>query len=280
MLGRLKLDAKDAIPGLKAACTDPDEDVRSVAKKSLVLVTEAVDAANREKDLAALEAHLKTLRTAKTPKDKITAIQQLADLGEKAKEAGSAIVSLGILDTNPKVREVATTAYEKIDPPVYKEIIAILRDKDIEVKAQAIHALAETGPKAKAAAPILKLVYVEDRKELIGRNLWEPSLTALTKLTPEDPTVHDAILAIIANPRIAKRPGTCAEADEDGQDRRQEEIDGPDRRFSRHELPSRNDRPPSRSPRRSKSRPAALEQTETRPRRGSEEGGLGCGGCD
>ena len=200
-LGRFKADAKDAIPGLKAACTDPDEDVRSVAKKTLVIITEAVEEANREKDLAALETQLKALRAAKTPKDKIALMQQLAELGDKAKEAGLTIVSLGMMDTNIKVREAASTAYEKIDPAVHKEIVTILHDKDPEAKAVAIKALIALGTKGKAAAPALKYLYVEDRKELLGRNLWEAALTALTKIAPEDPTVHDAILTIIANPR-------------------------------------------------------------------------------
>jgi HEAT repeat protein len=200
-LGRFKADAKDAIPDLKAACTDPDEDVRTVAKKSLVMITEAVEEANREKDLAALETQLKALRAAKTPKDKIAVIRQLAELGEKAKEAGLTIVSLGMMDTNLMVREAASAAYEKIDPAVHKEIVAVLHDKDPEAKSKAIKALAALGLKGKAAAPALKYIYVEDRKEPLGNNLWEPALTALTKIAPEDVTVHDAILAIIANPR-------------------------------------------------------------------------------
>ena len=52
ILGRLKEKAKDAIPDLTTALQDPDEDVRSVAKKSLAVIKEAVDAEEREVDFS------------------------------------------------------------------------------------------------------------------------------------------------------------------------------------------------------------------------------------
>ncbi len=201
VLGRLKEKAKEAIPALTTALQDPDEDVRSVAKKSLAAVTEAVEAEAAVKKLAALEEPLKALRSAKTPKDKIIVLQKLAEFGGVAKEAGPAIVSIGMMDTNANVRESAANALAKIDPPVHKEIMVLLTDKEAENKLKSISALSEMGVKGKAAAPILKLIYVEDRKGFIGKGLWEPALTGLTKLTPDDPTVHDAVLAIIANPQ-------------------------------------------------------------------------------
>jgi HEAT repeat protein len=57
------------------------------------------------------------------------------------------------------------------------------------------------GLKGKAAAPFLKLIYAEDRKEFIGKGLWELALEGLAKMTPDDPAVHDSILAIIADPQ-------------------------------------------------------------------------------
>ena len=42
-LGKLKEKAKDAIPALKVAATDSDEDVREVAKKALAAIKEATE---------------------------------------------------------------------------------------------------------------------------------------------------------------------------------------------------------------------------------------------
>jgi HEAT repeat protein len=175
--------------------------VRTVAKKSLAAIAEAVDAETAAKNMAALEGPLKTLQSAKTSKEKITALQRLGELGGAAREAGAAIVSIGLLDSRAIVKEAATNALAKIDPRAHKEIMVLLNDKDAEKKAASIHALIEMGHKGKAAAPILKLIYVEDRKDLIGKGLWEPALEALAKVTPDDSTVHDDILAIIANPQ-------------------------------------------------------------------------------
>lgn len=135
--GRLKEKAKDAIPALKLAIADSDEDVRSVAKKALAAINEAlgakVEVAKIDEKLAPLVKDLQS----KDKKVRLASIAKMEEMGEAAKPAGAALVGLGMMSPDPAVREAANSAMEKIEPLIYKDLITIYYDKDTRNKDQA-----------------------------------------------------------------------------------------------------------------------------------------------
>ena len=154
-LGKLKEKAKDAIPALKVATTDSDEDVREVAKKALAAVKAATEKLEAAKVDVKLGPIMQDMRS-KDIKVRLSAIAKLEELGADAKPAGAELVEFGMMSPNATVKEAANAAFEKIDPLVYKEIITVYYDKDQQTKNAAVMRLQLMGGKAKAAVPIIK----------------------------------------------------------------------------------------------------------------------------
>ena len=193
-LGKLKEVAKDAIPALKAATTDADEDVREVAKKALAAIKEATDKVDAAKIDEVLGPIVKDLK-AKDNKVRLAAVAKLEELGAAAKPAGAALVEFGMMSPNPMVKDAANAAFEKIDPLVHKEIITVYYDADIEKRDAAVKSLQLMGGKAKAAVPVIKGYH----QFLLGRYKSTPghTLSALVKIAPEDEGVQSVILSLV-----------------------------------------------------------------------------------
>jgi HEAT repeat protein len=193
-LGKLKEKAKDAIPALKVATTDSDEDVREVAKKALTAIKEATDKIDAAKVDEKLVPLIKDMRS-KDNKVRLAAIAKLEELGADAKPAGAAIVEYGMMSPNAAVKNAANAAFEKIDPLVHKEIITVYYDEDEKKKNAAVTSLQLMGSKAKAAVPIIKGYH----QFLVGKHRYTPSntLAALVKIAPDDESVQAAILALV-----------------------------------------------------------------------------------
>ncbi len=207
-LGQLKGKAKDAIPALTKATSDSDELVRAVAKRALSAIQEAVGAADapkgedklnptQPKEEDKLKLLIKNLQS-KDMKVQLKAIAELELLGSDAKPAGVALVEFGMMNSNPKVREAANTAFEKIDPAIYKEVLTILIDKEGLNRSLAVDNLRKMGAKAKAAVPAIKMYYGYRVRQLNGRFLPYYLLKALIEIVPEDLTVQQEVLRCVA----------------------------------------------------------------------------------
>jgi HEAT repeat protein len=193
-LGKLKEKAKDAIPALTAATADADEDVRSVAKRSLAAIKEAVGDNDSAKIRAKLAPMIKDLQ-AKDIKVRLAAIAQLEEIGTEAKEAGGALVEFGMMSPSPKVREAANSAFEKIDPLVYKEVLTLFIDERAANKTAAVETLRRMGSKAKASVPAIKGYH----EHLVKTERVTPAYTvrALVAIAPEDAGVQRLVLNLV-----------------------------------------------------------------------------------
>lgn len=190
-LGKLKEKAKEAISKLKmVAASDPDEDVRNVAKNALALI----ETSTHDEQLAPI---IKNLR-AKDVKTRLAAIATLEKMGVAAKPAGAALVEFGIMTNNQTIVDAANAALEKIDPIVHKEIITVFYDRDINKKNNAVNKLKSMESDAKAAVPIIKGYH----SYLVSNNHYAPrhTLDALVKISPADEGVHSLILGIVGAP--------------------------------------------------------------------------------
>lgn len=200
-LANLKDKAKAAIPALTVATSDADEDVRAVAKRALATIKETTGAADAAKASEKLVPLVKEMQ-AKDVKVRLKAIAELELLGAEAKPAGAALVEYGMMNANAKVREAASTAYEKIDPEIHKHVLTILIDADSENKAQAVRTLQQMGVKAKGAVPAIKYFHASVASERSRRRLPPAyyTLHALVIIAPEDSVVRQAILSSVSAP--------------------------------------------------------------------------------
>ena len=208
-LGRLKENAKDAIPALKTASADQDEDVREVAKKSLAAIQAALgeEPAPVKPDRvqpdpfkvdAKLAPLIKDLRS-KDNKLRLAAIAALEGMGEAAKPAGADIVEFGMMAINQNVKDAANAAMEKIDPKLHKEIVTILYDNDKSNRDRALETLSVLGTNAKASLPAIKWYHAHLLLEY--RNAYAPSstTTALVKIAPDDAGVQREVLKLVGS---------------------------------------------------------------------------------
>jgi HEAT repeat protein len=205
-LGKLKEKAKDAIPALAiAASWDEDEDVRTVAKKSLEVIKDAVAQGDKDKLKDLLDPLLKDLK-GKNAEKRIAALDKLAALGTQARDAGADVVEFGILTSPAAIEEVATATLEKIDPEAHKLIVAVLFDKNEQNKVQAIQGLEALGRKGKSGLPALKYYYVQGvNKEWFRGSHVGVALHAMTKIAPDDKDVIDTVLGLVSRPVPVQR---------------------------------------------------------------------------
>jgi len=209
-LGRLKEKAKAAIPALKLATVDDDEDVREIAKKSLVAIQtalgekpEAIKPASIRPDPVKVDAKLapliKDLRS-KDNKVRLAAITKLDDLGLDAKPAEAALVEFGMMCPNTAIREAANAVMEKIDPLICKDIITVLYDKDAAKKNLALESLVLQGAKAKPALPIIR-GYHDYLLNASGSGEVPANTTvAMVKIAPDTIAVQREVLKLVGLP--------------------------------------------------------------------------------
>lgn len=214
-LGELKGKAKGAIPALTAATSDSDELVRAVAKRAISAIKEAVETADAPKGAAdapkgedklnptkpkgedKLKSLIKNLQS-KNMQAQLKAIAELELLGSDAKPAGAALVEFGMMNSNPKVREAANTAFEKIDPEIYKQVLTILVDNNYFNRFQAVDNLRKMGANAKAAVPAIKMYYGVIIRKKIYPSYPYPVIKALIEIVPEDLAVQQEVLRSVA----------------------------------------------------------------------------------
>ncbi len=198
-LGKLKGQAKDAIPALTAALKDPDEDVRAVALKSLAAIRD--DLGYAEISSEKIDLLVKSLKATDT-KTKLAAIEKLGELGPEARAAGAALVQHGMMSQTRAIREAASTAFEKIDQVVHKEVLTFLIDENAQRQAAAVTALEAMGPKARAAVPALQGKYLMELRGT-GSQPGKPNLillAALAAIAPADRSIQSEILGLVSVP--------------------------------------------------------------------------------
>jgi HEAT repeat protein len=141
---------KLAWPALLKALKDPAAEVRSAAAYSLGRI-----GADAKADVPALTGALE---------DKEADVREaagiaLGDVGPAAKAATPALVR-ALKDRQGTVALAAAQALQRLDPDAFVRsalpvLIAIIRDKDSEVRDKAVFALGKLGPPEKAAVPPL-----------------------------------------------------------------------------------------------------------------------------
>jgi HEAT repeat protein len=199
-LGNLKGEAKPALELLGKLAADPDEDVRTVAKKAIASIKDGVAVADKEKDKELVAPLVKKLKSKKAA-DRSAALDELATLGERARPASAAIVE-AMLDPSASVRENAASCLEKVDPTIHKHVFTILYDEKRANQAKAIEELSGLGARAKGTVSVLKWYYGKK----VGHSYF--ALSALTKIVPDDAAVVSEVLRLVSLPPRPEVDGT------------------------------------------------------------------------
>jgi hypothetical protein len=147
---------------------------------------------------------VKEVKEQKEPAKRIQALGKIAAMGPKAAdEAGEALVE-AMMDKSAAVRTKAAEALDAVDPEVHRHVVTIFIGQR---KLQAMNAIAEMGPKGKAALPVVLKVlaspipvgYVEsDWSPVPIADLYLAALTAARKIAPEDKRVVRVILTLVS----------------------------------------------------------------------------------
>jgi HEAT repeat protein len=137
---------------------------------------EAVQAANKVEDA---KKYTQVLKTSKSSKEKVTALNELGDLGRLMKSlVADAMPSMvaSLKDTDSSVRAAAAKAVGKVDPDataVAALTDLVKNDKDESVKMAAMQGLGAAGPAAKSAVPTLREIQKKendkDKKSKLGK---------------------------------------------------------------------------------------------------------------
>ena len=198
-LGKLKERAEPALEALaKVAERAPDEDVRAVAKRSLLAIKEAVAEADKDKDKEAVEPFLKKLKSKKAA-DRQSALEELAKLGERARPATAAIAH-AMMDASPPVREAAAGCMEKVDPKIHPYVVSMLYDESDSQKSASALQLGKMGARAKGAVPVLKYHYSSYAAKF--KRSDTTTLGALVAIIPDDPQIVSEVLLLVSSPNV------------------------------------------------------------------------------
>jgi HEAT repeat protein len=204
-LGRMGVDAKDALDALReAARSDPDADVRSVAKQSLQKIQDALSEQGGKEIRKVLEPLVKDLKN-KRPEYRLKAIEKLAEMGTSAREAGGALVDCIVTDRSQTVREAAIEALEKVDPAVHKHVVTLLFDSSEQAKRTAVSALGDMGTRGKAALPALLLHY---QNEVLRGYDAVNALVAVVRVAPDNRATVQVVLEAVSMPPLGGDRGT------------------------------------------------------------------------
>jgi HEAT repeat protein len=218
-LEKLGADAKDALPALNDATNDPDDDVKSVAKRAVVKIREALarsdkeaakallaslekDAQSNDKDTqaAAVAGLAKLLKN----DDELIRAEAARSLGEAGAAAKSAMKELdqAAKDPDPTVRKEARKTLDGLQALAAADAKAAIQEKlaplvkDLKdpkpaVKAKALEGLADMGPDAADASEAI-LALLADRSPA----MQQAAMDALEKVNP---SLHKPILTLLVD---------------------------------------------------------------------------------
>jgi HEAT repeat protein len=193
-LAEVGTDSKEIVQALLDATKSGDDQTRKVAKEALDKLQAPAAKKNRER----VDALVRDLKS-KDAKERIKILDSLAVMGTDAKSAGPAVVE-AMLDKSPVIAAKAGDTLEKVDPPVYKNVLTIAGDRNARAREAAIEELGKLGGEGKAAVPVL---FIAGQKPEHAST----ALQALVQIAPHDPHVRDAILrALFVSTAEAAKP--------------------------------------------------------------------------
>ena len=195
-LGEAGLAAKAVRHDLDDATNDSDEGVRREARKAVA----AIDAAAVEDKKA--QTRQKLVPLLKDLKDKSAAVRQkalegIAVLGPDAVDASEQVLDK-LTDKSPAVQRAALDALEKVNPPLYKPMLTVMVDQNLQAKYLAIQQLGKMGPDAKATVPFLIRRYQTQAADANFRDYYgRIILKALQSIDPDNTDFQMFILSAI-----------------------------------------------------------------------------------
>lgn len=137
-----------------------------------------------------LDRIIEQLKSEKTD-ERVAAAERLRRMGEKARLAARALCD-AIVSPSESVRRAALEALEKVAPSLYKQVILLIVDGNVNNHIQASKALAAMGPESAAAIPVLlshaKRVSSANNR-YYPRELLLEDIAALAKLGSSEPEV-------------------------------------------------------------------------------------------
>lgn len=178
-LGQMGEKAKEAVPALKEALADPDEDVQAFAKRALELI--GPDAQLDPK----VSALIKDLRNKDVAK-RVAALVSLGKMGKAAKAADVAIVESMIVSPN-FYRDTHLDVFGKVHPELAQHVVTFMVDKTPENQTQALKAIMALKTNGKAALPLLILFCAADTQNKFANSvthIW--AIRAAATVAPED----------------------------------------------------------------------------------------------
>lgn len=159
--------AKEALPEIQNCLKDSDPAVRAAAFSAVAKIEEP--AARLPILLAALDDPALPVRKA--------AAQEIAALGDKAREAtGRLVALLGREDE----RDFAFDTLRQISPRSVPDLVVMLGDRDLAVKGFAARRLGSLGPEAREAIPALEAILNGNERGELKRTVAE----ALKRIKP------------------------------------------------------------------------------------------------
>lgn len=145
--------------------------------------------------------------------EKITALHDLAKLGEAGKPAAK-LVADACFDSSNKVRLAAMETLEKIWPEMYEAAVLLLRDNEerfskSEKREKACKMIGDLAEGAEAGIPFLLAhlkAHIEKDNDFFGVNsALSANVEALNKLVPENKTYHKTLIAAVTSSSIKPR---------------------------------------------------------------------------
>lgn len=203
-LGKLGASAKSALPALKQALTDSDEDVRLVARRSV----EAIEQALAQEVKPILEQIQKDLKSKKI-EDRLAGVESLRRLGEEGK-ALTALLLQSMLETSGHT-EKFLDALEKVHPALHRPILTLIVDRSARNHVNALQQIALLGPDGGGALPFLQFIYRRSLTSKSGSGSSDlgpassgdycvGSLYAMANVAPENNATIQAIVGALVAP--------------------------------------------------------------------------------
>ena len=201
-IGKLGIRGRSAIPALKEAAKDKDEDVRAVANKSLDSIHKAIAEANRPA-LNEITNGLKSQRIA----DRLKAADDLAKMGDDGREMARALIE-SMMGAGSGNAERFLDALKKIHPDLYKPVVSLLVDTNYTNKVRAIISIAALGTDGNAAVPVLVGIFQANVPRLAdkgGKAMVKTGLSslacyalyALNEVAHEEKVVRQGIFMLL-----------------------------------------------------------------------------------
>jgi hypothetical protein len=151
---------------------------------------------------AKLERLAKGLKTKSIAK-RIKAAQEAGELGEDASPLAGHLCEL-LTDPSAKVRQAAIEAIEKVRPDLYKPLVKVLVETDLE---KVVGGIQELGALEEKGSPAIPFLLKNVKKGLANQRITKPvklklvqaAVEALTMVGPNDPDVIKCLLALASS---------------------------------------------------------------------------------